>query len=708
MGKPLTTLTPRALRWAVAGIALAMSVVVSAQEGDTRLAGQIDLGRLVDVAATRLGVDIQYEESQLRQQVTLRLTEGLSDEELWALTNRLLAANGFTTVQVAGTDLLSVVRVGDAPGLARIDAEPRAGQGALQRPGFEAAILRATHLPPQELLEALRPAISKSGQITLLGRGGLVLIQDLAPRLDQTIELAGRIDVPGEAAQVERVQPANLSASRLASGVSQAVTVRDLVAGRPLTGKLLPLEGSATLLLVAPRAELDAWRSLIEAVDRPEPVERREYRPRHFGLNEVAALLRELFGEPEGQIDIVNDSLTGSLLVRATPSQHERISELMGRLDAVDAPSRQSMRTFPVRNRPVDEVAALLENLLSTGAVGPLATTGDGIVSNPESSAGTSSTPTRPQTDPTSGLMLTADQGTSSIIATGEPRLLDELERLLKAIDKRQPQVMLEVTIVALSQSESLDFGIELEKLEMSGNTLIRLASLFGLSSSNDGSRTVGDASGFTGVVLNPGDFSVVVRALETVNQGRSISSPRVLVNNNEQATLDAITEEPFLSVNASDTVATTSFGGSSQAGTQVTLRPQIAEGDHLILEYDISLSSFVGDSSDPALPPPRQDSSLSSVATIPDGYAIVLGGLEISQEGDAENRIPILGRIPFLGNLFKNQSRSQSKTKFYVVIRASVMRGEKFEALKYLSSKTADELGIGDGWPVVEPRLIQ
>lgn len=684
------------------GLCLTVAQAVAAQQADTRLAGQIDLARLVDVASGRLGVDIQYEESQLRQQVTLRLTEGLNDEELWALTNRLLAANGFTTVEVAGTDLLSVVRVGDAPGLARIGGESAVASS--RRPGFEATVLRAANIPAQELLEALRPAISKSGQITLLGRGGLILIQDLAPRLDQTVELATRIDVPGEAALVERVEPNHLSASRLASGVAQAVTARDLVAGRPLTGKLLPMEGSTTLLLVAPRAELDSWRSLIQAVDRPEPVERREYRPRHFGLDEVSSLLQQLFGEQEGAIDIVTDSLTGSLLVRATPTQHERIAELMGRLDAVDAPSRQSMRTFPVRNRPVDEVAALLESLLSSGVT---TTSTESSTEGQPDEAGTVPAPRRdPESSP--GLVITADEGTSSIIATGEPRLLDELERMLRTIDKRQPQVMLEVTIIALSQSQSLDLGVELEKIEMGGGTLYRLASLFGLSSASDGARTVGDASGLTGVILNPGDFSLVVRALETVNDGRSISSPRVLVNNNEQATLDAITEEPFLSVNASDTVATTSFGGAAQAGTQVTLRPQIAEGDHLLLEYDISLSSFVGDSSDPALPPPRQDSSLASIATIPDGYAIVLGGLELSQEGDAENRIPLLGRIPVIGNLFKSQSRSQSNTRFYVMIRASVMRGEKFEALKYLSRQTAEQLGLSDGWPVVEPRLIQ
>ena len=64
-------------------------------------------------------------------------------------------------------------------------------------------------------------------------------------------------------------------------------------------------------------------------------------------------------------------------------------------------------------------------------------------------------------------------------------------------------------------------------------------------------------------MVLSPGDFSVVLKALQTLNKGRTLSLPKVLVNNNQQATLDSVLQQPFVSVNASNTVATTSFGGS-------------------------------------------------------------------------------------------------------------------------------------------------
>ena len=81
-------------------------------------------------------------------------------------------------------------------------------------------------------------------------------------------------------------------------------------------------------------------------------------------------------------------------------------------------------------------------------------------------------------------------------------------------------------------------------------------------------------------------------------------------MTNNQQATLDSVLEQPYASTNASNTVTTTSFGGTKPAGTQLTIKPQIAgggEGDHLLLEYSVSLSAFVGAAANASLPPPRQ-----------------------------------------------------------------------------------------------------
>lgn len=263
--------------------------------------------------------------------------------------------------------------------------------------------------------------------------------------------------------------------------------------------------------------------------------------------------------------------------------------------------------------------------------------------------------------------------------------------------------------MVSLSEGDSLDFAVQLEKLlDLENDTALRLMSLFGLGLPTGAIGSGGGGSGFTGTVLNPGEFSAVIRALETVNKGRALSRPYLLVGNNQTATFDSVVEEPFVAVNASSTVATTSFGGSQAAGTQITVTPTITAGDHLELEYSVSLSSFVGESSDPSIPPPRQDSSVSSVSTIPDGYTVVVGGIETITEGEAVSKVPLLGDIPLLGELFKSRSKSRSRSRFFVFIRADVMRGDGFESLKYISDLAMDEAGVDDGWPEVQPRVIR
>lgn len=307
-------------------------------------------------------------------------------------------------------------------------------------------------------------------------------------------------------------------------------------------------------------------------------------------------------------------------------------------------------------------------------------------------------------------LQLTADPATNAIIAIGELRELDRLAALLEDLDVRRPQVLLEVLIVSLSESDSLDLGIEMEKLIIGpDDSIAKLSSLFGLSSTGAGSDSIADRSaGGSAIVLSPGDFSVVLKALKSINRGRSLSMPKVLVASNEQASINSVLESPFTTINASDTVATTAYGGSSNAGTEVSVTPQIAEGDHLRLEYQVSLSAFVGEATDPSVPPPKQQNSINSVATIPDGFTIAVGGIELVTEGESETGIPLISDIPVLGEAFKNRSRSSSRSRFYVFIRPTILRDRSFEDLKYLSEADAVETGIDDGWPVQEPRLIR
>ncbi len=616
-----------------------------------KLPAEVELARLVDLSSERQGFRISYEPRQLSGSFMMRNTSEIDDDALWTITNELLVQKGLTTVSVGESGALSVVQLSGAAALAPPASEwslgDVAGDGRLTTPsraGFVAVIVEIEQADPAALIAALDPLLSSGGSLTRLGGTDSIIVADLRERAGEVVRRIRALDV--------------------------------------------------------------------------RTTDTRSYEPRVFSPSEVGEAVRRLVGE---DIRVVPDGLTGTLLVEATAAQHESIAALVDRLDAEQSAARLSTRTIVVRNRPVEEIVLLVNRLLGAGVAGepdqPTAADSGTTRSTPK--APTAAERARDRTIATTNdgviqidgltVSLVADAATSRILAIGPPGVLDRVQELVRELDVRQPQVMLDVTMVSLTEGETLDLGVELERIEVSGDIRIRLASLFGLSTGDgDGNRDAGDGAGFTGVVLDPGDFAVVVRALETVNQGRSLSLPRVLVDNAATATLDAVREEPFVSTNASDTVATTSFGGSASAGTQITVTPRIAEGDHLLLEYAVSLSQFVGESASDSVPPPRQENSITSIATIPDGHAIVLGGLETMNEGEATSQVPLLGDIPWLGELFKNRSRSSGRTKFYVFIRPTITRGDGFEYLKYVSQDLAAGLGVDDGFPVVEPRVIR
>src|SRR5262249_24531879 len=154
--------------------------------------------------------------------------------------------------------------------------------------------------------------------------------------------------------------------------------------------------------------------------------------------------------------------------------------------------------------------------------------------------------------------------------------------------------------------------------------------------------------------------------------------APRILVDDNASGQIESVAESPFTSVNASQTVATTSFAGFAKAGTQLSIEPHIAEGDHLELHYNLTVSSFTGAGSVTA-PPPRSSDTLTSVIRVPDGHTVIVGGLLSETVGESSSHVPFFGDIPIAGLLFGNNSTSRSKVRLYAFIRPTILRDDRF-----------------------------
>src|SRR5690606_1357216 len=105
---------------------------------------------------------------------------------------------------------------------------------------------------------------------------------------------------------------------------------------------------------------------------------------------------------------------------------------------------------------------------------------------------------------------------------------------------------------------------------------------------------------------------------------------------------------------------------------------------------------------------PPRLETRLKSTATIPDGFVVSVGGLGIENEGEGRSQVPLLGDIPLLGELFGTREKTSNQARFYVFLRASVMRSATFEDLKYASGRELSAAQVDDGFPRLEPRIIR
>ncbi len=696
-----------------------------------------ELADLLDFLAAVTETPIEFVRSEVSGSIGMRVPQPMTIETMRELASRALAARGLTTVSMPGSSSLSVVKLADAPSLARLE------EGLLRdaKAAFVKRLLELSHDRTEPTLEAIKLVLSKSGTATAFKDTRKILVTDFYSNVVQAERIVAHLD--GDYAEMDAVEVPleHVSPVELVALIERISATKKTVFGEKPQGTLLPHPDGHSVLIIAPAIEMDVWRDLVHRFDRVEPTKTLNYFPRRFGVKETANLIEQVVpvGSDKQGWRVVSDELTGALVITATPAQHQVIQDLFQRLESTDQGPRRPIRTFPIKNRSVEELRDLLQGMLDKGALAGLpevqkAPTGEVIDRKPpDVTPPTASTtaptitppsvvqgptapiPSKPTSTSSKGLgdevILTADKATNRLIAMGNARVLEQLASLITELDVRHPQVLVEALVVTLTDEEILSLGVEMQKVGIENNVQWRLASLFGLGSPDPtSSLTLPPAAGAggSGVVLDPGSFSAVVRALETITKGRTVTIPKVLVNNNQKATLNSVLQTPYSSTNASTTVATTSFGGTMDAGTEINVTPQITEGDNLLLEYSVSLSAFVGAPSNPTLPPPRQENKLQSTASLPDGYTVVVGGLAIESDTKSTAGVPLLSHIPLIGSLFSSQSRSQSKDRFYVFLRTSVMRSPTFDDLRYISAPYVAAARLDDGCPKLEPRLIR
>ncbi len=714
-----------------------------------KLPSQSDLGKLTELIASFVDVSIKYDPQKIRGNVKLSMNGDLSKKDIWAVYNQVLTGQGFASVVTGTPPVYQILPLAEAAPLSSMLTSAEA-QRLEYPPSYLVVVHDLNYLVPSEAVQIVSSLLFNNtiGQVRTVGSTDKrIILAGVHKMVIQAIDLLESLDEDGLNPTAQTYTPKHATAANLLSSATSAWTALGALTPGRFPGNIQLTPDGSRLLLIAPSNSMTTLVDLITDLDLSEPRYSTTYTPKIFTVDDIADLLENIFtakvtAETTAP-HIVRDSLTSSLIVTATAAQHEQVTGLLQRLDNIPPEGQRSMRSFIIKNRDATDLLATIQEILveddpNTARTNPAATAqtttpqqnlpaplannavqqANGTTAATANTANTNSAAqtATPLSVTVSNLHLTADSHTNSIIAIGTPQELATLATLITEIDNKQPQVEIEILMVNLNKADSQNVGVELLRQFNKNGTNYNTGSLFGVSSAVEG----GDAlersttsSGFNGLILSPGDFASVVHAVQTINDGRSVNRSITVVGNNVEAKVDSVVKEPLTNFNSAENVSTTSFGGTTDAGTKISITPTISAADYVNLTYTISQSTFVGEaqttSNGNIIPPAKREDTFTSVALIPDGHVTVLGGLVSQSEGEVTTQVPVLGSIPLLGLLFKNKTTTIESSYFYIFIRATVLRHDGFKDLKHRSASHRQKAALPDDeWPTLSPRVIK
>lgn len=681
----------------------------------------VELRLLIDYVADRMDMNILYGEEVERARVTLRAPVEVPVEALPGLLESALRMNGLALVDADQPGWKRVIAVQGMASTTR-----KLGEGGPNN-AVVTQLIALKHIDPTRMESVLRPFLTPQGANLIIdAERHLVILTDFQSQVDLATELIDRLDRPIEPPTVAFVTVKHVAAARLAQSLTQVYTASQRMNGSRNSGAGVGLEATADerlnrVVLMGSVAAVEWAQDMAAELDTDLGLETRVYPLINTSPERLDGLVRRLI-DPLAVDRLYLSTVDqdgGYLVVSATPGIHQTIAELKEQLDVPLTEAASPVRFYKLQNADAAEVLATIRAI--EGAAGlegidfpdaPLTPTMEATPLS-EVQAGGPDGATSPYVSMFSNVQgreatVTADENLNSIIVVADPAVQRVYAALVEQLDRRRPQVMIEATIVTLDTSNGYTLGVEISGGDRTGDFQSFAFSAFGLSEiSDDGGLDLIPGVGFNGAVLSADIADIVLQAIKSDGRTSVVSAPKILVNDNATGTISSVAEAPVSSINQGQNSDTVTFSGFVEAGTTISVTPQIAEGQHLRLEFEVSLESFSGEGTS-TLPPPRSSNTISSEVTIPDGATIVVGGINRKDLSESVSRIPVLGELPLLEYLFSSRTQSESESTLFVFLRPVILRDDQFADLRFYSQPDVAAAGLPPEYPSSEPMLVR
>ena len=582
-----------------------------------------DINALVESMSVLTGKNFIVD-PRVKGRVTIISSKSMDEKELYEVFLAVLGVHGFAAIP--GDKVIKIV---PAAGAKQENVPTVDQQRRIEPDQIVTRVIQVQNVSAAQIVPILRPLIPPQGHLAAYMPTNVLIISDSAANVERIASIISRIDLASNE-EVEIVALRHASATeivRVLTALEQGKTRADPTAGAGSPLRMVADERTNSILLSGDKTSRVRLRTLITHLDTPVDA----------GGNTQVVYLR-----------------------------YAKAKDLMTVLQGVSKSlSNDAARNVPIPGQP--------------GAPpGGSSSSGGNLVD------------------------IQADESTNALVITAPPELIRSLRSVIAQLDIRRAQVLVEAVIAEISAEKTAELGVQ---WAVDGNSLIgftnlgtettSLSNILGLAAQADsGDLTALSAARIPqGMQMAAGDFSgnnrfgALISALAKDADTNVLSTPTVVTMDNEEAEIVVGQNVPFVTGSYTSSTSTGSGDNANSlanpfqtiqrddVGIKLKVKPQINEGNAVKLEIEQEVSSVVPSANAATQGPTTNKRSIKTIVMVEDGQVLVLGGLIDDKLDESAQKVPLLGDVPLLGNLFRYRSTSKLKRNLMVFLHPVILR---------------------------------
>ena len=425
-------------------------------------------------------------------------------------------------------------------------------------------------------------------------------------------------------------------------------------------GLLAAYMPSNSIVVTDTQANITRLNKVITELDKEIDEDYEVIALKNTSAEEIAQVIKSLFPDNQATIPLTLavDKSNNQIIVGGAPAKRLKVRFLVKELDKVQNKEGETSVVY-LRYANASEILPILQNIVT--------------LVDDSNDAATESIKTSIQ----------ADESTNAIIITASISSTNNIKNVIRLLDIRKAQVLIEAIIVEISSSDANELGIQ---------WLAKGGSGIGLTNFNGAipallSATTGDASNIAnalnkGVSFATGSFDSsdnsgfggILNALAGSGKANILSTPSIVTLDNEEAMIMVGQEVPFITNTEIKSVGSNPFQNFERkdVGLKLTVKPQINEGDTIKLDIEQEISNILPGSNASDLVTSKR--KINTSVMVSNNKILVLGGLMDDTVIDSESKVPWFGDLPILGDAFTYKTKKTEKRNLLIFIRPTIL----------------------------------